>query len=234
MPKQVDPENFEEQSSFNKKFKIALIVAVVIFDILLLLVYFKDDEKKVETPQENQIVVEIPAQIPAQTSTPAKTSNVENTSDAIISGAGQYKFGLDLPAGEYLAVGDGYVELSHEPTSNQFFNITIINHHYIEGRDGEYIKIDSRVKLYPVDKAPKFEFNPYEVVAGQYKIGTDIPAGEYKVKSESNGYFAVTPNSHDNTIIANAFMPGADETHYVNVTAGQYLFLRNAQAALVK
>ena len=233
MPKQVDPENFEEQSSFNKKFKIALIVAVVIFDILLLLVYFKDDEKKVETPQENQIVVEIPAQIPAQTSTPAKTSNVENTSDAIISGAGQYKFGLDLPAGEYLAVGDGYVELSHEPTSNQFFNITIINHHYIEGRDGEYIKIDSRVKLYPVDKAPKFEFNPYEVVAGQYKIGTDIPAGEYKVTAKGNGHFTVYDNSHDNRMINNAGLENG-ESRYLKVTEGQYLFLRNAQAALVK
>ena len=233
MPKQIEPDNVEK-NSFDKKFKIALIVAVVIFDILLLLVYFKDDEKKVETPQENQIVVENPAPPPAQTSTPAKTSNVENTSDAIISGAGQYKVGVDIPAGEYLAVGDGYLELTRKPKDNWIFNNNFNNRHYVEGRDGEYIKITAGIRLYPIDKAPKVEFNPDEVIAGQYKIGTDIPAGEYKVKSESNGYFAVTPNSHDNTIIANAFMPGADETHYVNVTAGQYLFLRNAQAALVK
>lgn len=231
MPKQVDPENFEKQSSFNKKFKIALVVAVVVLDVLLLLIYFRgSDEEKVTAPQENQVVVEIPVQI---TST-AETTTTENNVDDGSYGAGQYKVGVDIPAGEYLAVGDGYLELTRKPKDNWIFNNNFNNRHYVEGRDGEYIKITAGVRLYPVDKAPKVEFNSDNVIAGQYKIGTDIPAGEYKVTSESNGYFAVWLNSHDNTIIANAFMPGANETHYVNVTAGQYLFLRNAHAALVK
>lgn len=235
MPKQVDPENFENQSSFNKKFKIALVVAVVILDVLLLLIYFRgSDEEKVTAPQENQVVVEIPAQPPAQTSTTAQTPAAENNVDDGSYGAGQYKVGVDIPAGEYLAVGDGYLELTRKPKDNWIFNNNFNNRHYVEGRDGEYIKITAGVRLYPVDKSPKVEFNSDNVIAGQYKIGTDIPAGEYKVTSESQGYFAVWSNSHDNTIIANAFMPGANETHYVNVTAGQYLFLRNAHAALVK
>lgn len=232
MPKQVDPEDFEKQSSFNKKFKIALVVAVVILDVLLLLIYFRDsDEEKVTAPQENQVVVEIPVQITSNTE-PLATENT--VADDGSYGAGQYKVGVDIPAGEYLAVGDGYLELTRKPKDNWIFNNNFTNRHYVEGREGEYIKITSGIRLYPVDKAPKVKFNPDEVIAGQYKIGTDIPAGEYKITSEGNGYFDVWPNSHEKTIIANAFIPGANETHYVNVTAGQYLFLRNAHAALVK
>lgn len=64
--------------------------------------------------------------------------------------------------------------------------------------------------------------NANVITAGMYKVGTDIPAGEYKLTAEGNGGFWQVTNSSD----ANAEIVGNDfftDTAYVTVKDGQYL-----------
>ncbi len=54
-----------------------------------------------------------------------------------------------------------------------------------------------------------------------YKVGSDIPAGEYKVEASGDGYIEVSNNStHSlNAIATNDYFQG---TKYVTVKDGQY------------
>lgn len=69
---------------------------------------------------------------------------------------------------------------------------------------------------------------------GTYKVGTDIPAGEYKltaVESDYRGYYEVKDDmSSDGGILSNSLFDG---TEYVEVRAGEYLSVTRATFTLV-
>ena len=132
-----------------------------------------------------------------------------------------------------MALGEGYLEITRNPNRDIINNDNFKNCRYIETRDGEYLRTQGLVTFYPVDKAPKLEISFDNIPEGHYKVGKDIPAGEYKIHSQPNGYFAVLKNSHTNDFIANGFIPSV-ETRYVKVDNGQYFQLKNATAELVK
>ena len=151
---------------------------------------------------------------------------------------GQYKVGSDIPAGEYLAIGKGYLELSKTPNAdigNIVFNDNFEGQCYIDAQEGEYIKILGDLKLYPADSAPKILPNNGKIPQGQFKVGTDIPAGEYKIIAEDNGYFEIATGTRRDTgkIIKNQFVPTASSL-YATVENGQYLRLKNSAAEIVK
>ena len=151
---------------------------------------------------------------------------------------GQYKVGSDIPAGEYLAIGKGYLELSKTPNAdigNIIFNDNFEGQCYIDAQEGEYIKILSELKLYPTDSAPKILPNNGKIPQGQFKVGTDVPAGEYKIIAEDNGYFEIATGTRRDTgkIIKNQFVPTASSL-YATVENGQYLRLKNSAAEIVK
>ena len=151
---------------------------------------------------------------------------------------GQYKVGSDIPAGEYLAIGKGYLELSKTPNAdigNIIFNDNFEGQCYIDAQEGEYIKILSELKLYPTDSAPKILPNNGKIPQGQFKVGIDIPAGEYKIIAEDNGYFEIATGTRRDTgkIIKNQFVPTASSL-YATVENGQYLRLKNSAAEIVK
>lgn len=77
---------------------------------------------------------------------------------------------------------------------------------YVESRDVEYIKLTGAVKLYPVAEMPKLEISLDKIPEGQYKIGADIPAGEYKITTEGSGYYAVIKSSRERIFVTNTFM----------------------------
>lgn len=94
-----------EKDSLSEKFdkyKIALILAVVIMDILLAAIYFSgNDEKETQPPAEVQQTAE---QVTVTLQAPPKPK-IENKVDANGGyGVGQYKIGVDIPAGEYLRI----------------------------------------------------------------------------------------------------------------------------------
>ena len=70
------------------------------------------------------------------------------------------------------------------------------------------------------------------ITAGTYKVGTDIPAGEYKLTAESNtyGYGEVTASSAAAAdIIDNDNFEGST---YLTVTDGQYLTIKRCTGIL--
>ena len=115
------------------------------------------------------------------------------------------------------------------------FNDNFKNCRYIEGRNGEYIRTDGDIKLFPVTASTKIEVDINNIAEGHYKIGRDIPAGEYKLALESGGYFAIFKNAHDrdNNLVANGYVQQAG-SRYVKVSVGQYLQIRKGVGALVQ
>lgn len=148
-------------------------------------------------------------------------------------GVGQYKVGKDIPAGQYVAIGDGYIEIAID-SSGDFSKIAmndhVTNRRYATVNDGEYLKITQNLKLYPVESAPASDVELTKIPAGQYKVGVDIPAGEYKVRSFGNGYYEVSRNDRRSIVTNGVMQDGA--TAYVTVSNGQYLKIVRAEMQL--
>lgn len=175
--------------------------------------------------------------------TSTKAQSVNDTSDATTAEksesneseikAGTYKIGTDLEAGEYLFITKsmGYIEVSSDSTGNFdsiIANDNVIGHTYITVEDGQYLKLQGGT-AYPVDKAPSIIPTDGLYKDGTYKVGKDIPSGEYKVVlSSSMGYIEVSSGSHGifDEIISNDNLTGDS---YITVEDGQYLTLQGVQ-----
>ncbi|NMS89440.1 cell wall-binding repeat-containing protein [Clostridioides difficile] len=148
--------------------------------------------------------------------------------------AGMYKVGKDISAGEYLITSNSgsyasYYEVTSDSTgnadsilSNDIFNGT----RYITLENGQYIKIEDSTmilaKYAKVQKAKNGKFGN-----GMYKIGLEIPAGEYTIVSNSSdAYYEVRDDSLGDVdgIVTNDVFSG---NRYITVEEGQYLILNN-------
>lgn len=179
----------------------------------------------------------------ASPTTSTETQSTNDTSDSISIEksesneseikAGTYKIGTDLEAGEYLFIAKsmGYIEVCSDSTGNLDSIITndnVIGHTYITVEDGQYLKLQGGT-AYPVDNAPSIIPTDGLYKDGTYKVGKDIPSGEYKViLSSSMGYIEVSSGSHGilDEIISNDNLTGDS---YITVEDGQYLTLQGVQ-----
>lgn len=147
---------------------------------------------------------------------------------------GQFKVGTEITTGEYIAVGTGYVEVAKD-SSGDVNNILVNDNiedarRYVVVNDGEYVKLTGDLKLYPVDDAPKVDTGS-NLLAGQYKVGVDIPAGEYKIMLEAGGYYAVTKDTR-RAYVKNQFTNEGGQ-FYATVADGQYLQIKKGTAEFV-
>lgn len=134
--------------------------------------------------------------------------------------AGQYKVGEDIESGEYVLFvrpESGYFCVSSDPNCSDIIaNDNFDYNSILTVQNGEYLKLDrcyavpiAEVTELPVDKADMF------------KIGTYLPAGEYKLDSEGeSGYYCVYSDGRHSDIVANDNFEGQS---YVTVADGQYL-----------
>ncbi|MDF1509413.1 hypothetical protein PZE06_14785 [Robertmurraya sp. DFI.2.37] len=165
-----------------------------------------------------------------------KDSAGEEETDTKIN-AGVYKIGSDIPAGEYLvfANGAGYIESASDSTGQLesiIFNDNLASggHTYVTLNEGEYFKLQG-ADMYPVDSAPSIipEDGLYE--NGMFKVGQDIPAGEYKVILDSAigmGYLEVSKDSRHqiDSIVTNE---NVQSDMYITISDGQYVKLQDVQ-----
>lgn len=189
------------------------ILAIVIMVLLLMILVGCGNEKAEEKPL-------------TETKTGAKVEEKFFTN-------GQYKVGVDLTAGEYIAIGTGYVEVATAPEGADkiIVNDNIENaQRYVTAQDGQYIKVMGDIKLYPVASAPKIKADK-NIPAGQFKAGSDISAGEYKITLEPGGYFAIT-NTTGRDITKNQFT-NEGGTFYATVADGQYLQIKKGSGEFV-
>ncbi|MCE5220902.1 MAG: hypothetical protein LLF98_06430 [Clostridium sp.] len=149
--------------------------------------------------------------------------------------AGTYKIGTDIPAGEYLVIAKsiGYVECAKDSKGQLdsiIFNdnLTSGSDRYVTLNEGEYFKLTG-AEMYPVSEAPSIIPKDGIYKDGMYKVGKDIPAGEYKVKLTGGmGYTEVTTNSRHqlDSIVSNE---NVQADTYLTVQDGQYLKMTGVQ-----
>lgn len=147
--------------------------------------------------------------------------------------SGMYKIGKDLPVGEYLIIPSGmaYYQVTKDSTgsldsiiSNDNFSGT----RYVTVSEGQYLEIRSSKMISAADAdLQQAKNNTYP--EGMYKIGEEIPPGEYKVISDGGfAYYEVSRDSRGNldSIIANDNFSGEK---YISVSSGQYLKLNGCK-----
>lgn len=175
-------------------------------------------------------------------STPSPTIAIKSTSTSAGLAAGMYKVGVDITAGEYILLSNStaYFEITSDSTGTLdsiIANDNFTGRSYITVSDGEYLNF-KRAKLYTLDTAPTVDTSSGKLTAGMYKVGVDIPAGEYKISStRSDGsalsaYFETSVDSRHqlSSIVTN---DNFDGERYITVTTGQYVKLRNCTLALL-
>lgn len=152
--------------------------------------------------------------------------------DDALLGDGEYKVGDDLPAGEYYVKCNGnnlYIEVASDSSGSLdsiIYNLNTQGGVYITVEDGEYLEI-SGGDLYELDKSPDRGAKDGVYGEGQYKVGEDIPAGEYNVKStEDLAYIEVSSDSRHQLegIITN---DNFENNKFITLEDGQYITLSN-------
>ena len=151
--------------------------------------------------------------------------------------AGTYKVGTEIPAGEYYLepISDTLVSYSiySDGAKENILDIEIFKGQcFVTVEDGQYLELDNCTGI-PVNEAA-FECDENDIGAGMYRVGIDIPRGEYKLYPPDNrsAYIHVYTNSTESreTIQSETI----DDIKYITVDDGQYFFLFNCTAEIVK
>jgi hypothetical protein len=144
---------------------------------------------------------------------------------------GMYKVGSDLPPGEYVLKGDSaYFQVAKNSSgelSSIICNDNFNNRSIISLSNGQYITVHG-ARIIPIDKALKIEAKEGRLPEGMYKVGVDIPPGEYKVIANGSGYIEVSINSK-HTIGSIVSNDNFENERYITVRRGQYIKLHSAE-----
>ena len=153
---------------------------------------------------------------------------------------GMYKVGTDIPAGEYLLIATDKTFMSYMCVSSDgnqsdiLTNDNFYNYHYVTLENGQYFKIQ-RCAAVPADEYKLSLQDNIDLKEGMYKIGRDIPAGEYKLSQTGTdfmAYYCIYNNSTaGRDIVAN---DNFNNNSYVTVKNGQYLVLNRCTASLLE
>lgn len=140
-----------------------------------------------------------------------------------------YKIGVDMPAGEYKIIPQAdraYICICSDANCRNI----IRNHNsngplYMKVFDGQFVQISHSYAV-PIESATMFVPTQGMYPQGEYKVGIEIPAGEYKLTAITNmqGYFSIEvdiENGKRKIIANNCF----DNSAYVSIKEGQILFL---------
>lgn len=142
--------------------------------------------------------------------------------------AGMYKIGTDLPAGEYIVIQkdsicSSTIAKDSSGSSSSIIALDIIyNRFFVTVSEGQYWTVSGGI-IYNAKDAPKVTATDGKYPEGGYKIGTDIPAGEYVVVQNDNICsleIAKDSTCFTSSLIGIEIVPGRS---YVTVSAGQYL-----------
>ncbi len=148
--------------------------------------------------------------------------------------SGTYKVGTDISAGEYIVFANGYTYIESSKDSSGKLEGIIFNdnlskdsHSYVTLHDGEYFKFQDG-DMYSIEQAPSIVPIDGIYKDGMYKVGKDIPAGEYKIIYNADtglGYYEVSKSSSHQLedIVTNE---NVEADTYITVSDGQYIKLQ--------
>jgi len=174
------------------------------------------------------------------------------TPSGAVVGAGEWRVGegaaFDIQPGRYLVIQSststsGSVRLATAPgvtSSSQqghIFLVTFSNRQYIDLEAGQFVTI-SRAALWNLADTPAIDQTAAYFPEGQYLVGRDIPAGNYRAEqvSGSGGSFRITTNpnatssSHPGhirltTFSGQAFVPTLVDGQFITISRGRLVFL---------
>lgn len=165
----------------------------------------------------------------------------ETSPKATVYTSGMYKVGSEIEPGEYFVMAESkysaYVQVSKDSSgtlesivSNEnvstFFFVTVSEGQYLTVNRGTFVKAEDAKT-----PAPDADGNYGE---GMYRVGIDIPAGEYKVTphAEERAYIEVSTDSLGklDSIVSNQNTEGAS---YISVEEGQYLKVNRGEFVFV-
>ena len=150
--------------------------------------------------------------------------------------AGMYKIGPDIPAGMYYLQAEesakGYFCISADSSGYSILdNDNFGSHYFLEIEDGDYLELTRCVAI-PIEDA-EIEFDKNNLTEGMYRVGVDIPAGEYKLTQTSNfaAYVCVYEGcSKNRDIITN---DNFENQKYITVKDGNYLLITRCEGSIV-
>ncbi len=213
-----------------KALKIILIVlaSIIVLGIIAAMFSDSDNNDNGTSSKTSQIAT---SEKSASKSDEKPKKEVEKQTDNWIK-QGMYKVGVDITAGEYIIQADGNCYYSVSSDSSGSLDSIVANgntstHAYITVKDGQYIEV-KRGKMIESSKQPAFTAVDGKYSQGVYKVGKDIPAGEYKVVAKGNGYYSVSKDSSGSlsSIISNDNFEGEK---YITISDGQYLVLNRCE-----
>ncbi|ARD47100.1 hypothetical protein [Sporosarcina sp. P33] len=176
-----------------------------------------------------------PDKTPVQPATPPAAKEPESAPSSPIK-PGMYQVGTDIEPGEYIVFSDGItlLENTKDQTGNPesiVFNIALDgrSHTYVTLQQGEYFKLQGG-EMYPVSSAPDLQPANGVYTDGQYKVGTDIPAGAYNLIADDKndiGFYEISKDSRQDMmdLLVSDVVEGETK---ITVSNGQYLTIRNA------
>lgn len=149
--------------------------------------------------------------------------------------SGMYKVGSDLPAGEYMFMSTGsrraYVCVSSDSNQDDILeNESFFGSYFLTVADGQYLEIN-RGSFVEASNGIVSINSDGSFGDGMYRVGIDIPAGEYKIAANDSerGYWCIYNDTNipldieDNSIF--------EGSSYVTVHEGQYLVINRCTAA---
>ena len=137
----------------------------------------------------------------------------------------EYLIGGGMPPGEYVLFSNssygGYFCIRPDAAGNDITENDVFSYNaVITVERGEYLEL-SRCYAEPIDSAGYVSTSG----EGQFKIGTHLPAGTYKLQADGSGYdgyYCVYPDSRRGSIDTNG---NFENNAYVTVRNGQILKL---------
>lgn len=203
-----------------KKNIVGLILAVVAGLLVCAVVLIATNSLGGRTPDPSPLL-----------SAPAANDNA--------NGDGTYKVGTDIEAGEYYIYCTNYNSCYFEVSADSSGKLTsIVTNDNIETfafvtvKEGQYLKVSGGKILKAADATLPGADTSGNYGAGMYRVGIDIPAGEYKVTCV-NGRSCYIEVSSDSTgslysIVSN---DNIDTFSYITVADSQYLTVHGGQFA---
>ena len=157
--------------------------------------------------------------------------------------SGLYKVGVNLPAGEYLLQADqratraGSWEIKVDLTNYSGFTTAsdyTNTFDIVTFETGTDVVLEN-ITAYPISSVPAYPFTRYE--EGTYRVGTDLPAGEYQVdltfertSEQGYGYWGIDSGSiHSNSGGYSLDSEQMEGPATITVEEGQYLTLKRAR-----
>jgi hypothetical protein len=184
------------------------------------------------------------------------TGNIDNTDNIpaaaprAIRGAGEWRVGVgagfDIQPGRFLLLQDGTIGgsvrlatragVTTHTQEGHLFLINFSNRQYIDLEAGQFVTI-ARASIWNLDDTPEINQNAASFAEGQYLVGRDIPAGEFRAEQVGtiggSVRIATSPNVTSHTdaghvslvnFTGQAFLT-LEDGQFVTISRGQLVFL---------